>query len=68
MLNKLGLSPTIPITMFYQRLAAEDALPFSIKLTKREKSELEIQNITSKWHVTDLDNPDNFAKWVKKDD
>ena len=54
--------------MFYQRLAAEDALPFSIKLTKREKSELEIQNITSKWHVTDLDNPDNFAKWVKKDD
>lgn len=66
-LNKLGLSPTKVITMFYQRLVAEDALPFSTELTKREKAELEIQKITSKWPVTDLDNPDDLAKWAKKE-
>lgn len=67
-LNKLGLSPTTAITMFYKRLVAEDALPFSTELTKREKAELDIKDITSKWPVTDLDNPDNLVKWEQKDD
>lgn len=67
-LDKLGLTPTTAITMFYKRLVAEDGLPFSTQLTQREKDELAIQRITADWPVEDLDTPEKIKKWESKDD
>lgn len=41
---------------------AEGGLPFSTKLTQREKDELEIEEITSKLPVEHLDTPDKIKK------
>ncbi|MDK7367012.1 type II toxin-antitoxin system RelB/DinJ family antitoxin [Lactobacillus crispatus] len=67
-LKKLGLTPTIAITMFYKRLIAENGLPFSTNLTEREKDELEIQNLTKNWATEDLDSPEKLQEWMSKDE
>lgn len=67
-LTELGLTPTTAITMFYKRLVAEGGLPFSPKLTQREKDELAIQKITTTWPVTELKTPELIKKWAEKDD
>lgn len=67
-LDKLGLTPTTAITMFYKRLVAEGGLPFSTELTKREKDELAIQRLTKDLPVKKLDTPEKIKKWAEKDD
>lgn len=67
-LDKLGLTPTTAITMFYKRLVAEGGLPFSTELTKREKDELAIQRLTKDLPVEKLDTPEKIKKWAEKDD
>ena len=47
---------------------AEGGLPFSTKLTQREKDELEIEEITSRLPVEHLDTPDKIKKWIERDD
>ena len=67
-LDRLGLIPTTAITMFYKRLVAEVGLPFSTKLTQREKDELEIEKITSRLPVEHMDTPDKIKEWLERDD
>lgn len=67
-LERLGLTPTIAITMFYKRLVAEGGLPFSTELTQREKDELAIQNITKDWPTEELDTPEKIKEWLNKDE
>ncbi|MCI1974498.1 MAG: type II toxin-antitoxin system RelB/DinJ family antitoxin [Limosilactobacillus sp.] len=67
-LDRLGLNPTTAITMFYKRLVAEGGLPFSTKLTQREKDELAIQELTENWPTEELDTPEKIKKWIKKDE
>lgn len=66
-LNKLGLTPTTAITMFYKRLVAKGGLPFSTDLTQCEKDELAIQQLTANLPVEDLDTPEKIVKWAKQD-
>ena len=47
---------------------AEGGLPFSTKLTQREKDELEIEEITSRLPVEHLHTPDKIKKWIERDD
>lgn len=67
-LERLGLTPTTAIVMFYKRLVAEDGLPFSTKLTEREKNELAIQQMTEDWPTEDLDTPQKIKAWMDKDE
>lgn len=67
-LNRLGITPTTAITMFYTRLVAQGGLPFSTELTKREKDELAIQKLTADLPVEELNTPEKIKEWVEKDD
>lgn len=67
-LEQLGLTPTTAITMFYKRLVAEKGLPFSTKLTDREKNDLAIQELTSDWPTEDLDSPEKIKAWMNKNE
>lgn len=67
-LERLGITPTTAITMFYKRLVAENGLPFSTKLTKREENELAIQKMTASWPVEDLDSSEKIKAWIDKDE
>lgn len=67
-LERLGLTPTTAITMFYKRLVAENGLPFSTKLTQREQDELAIQQLTANWPVENLDTPEKIKAWMDKDE
>lgn len=67
-LDKLGLTPTTAITMFYKRLVAQGGLPFSTELTQREKDDLKLQELASKIPVENLDTPEKIKKWMEKDD
>lgn len=67
-LDKLGLTPTTAITMFYKRLVATGGLPFPTELTQREKDELKLQELTSNLPVEKLDTPEKIKQWMEKDE
>lgn len=67
-LERLGMTPTTAITMFYTRLVAKGGLPFSTELTEREKNELAIQQLTADLPITKLDTPEKIKEWADKDD
>lgn len=67
-LDRLGMTQSSAITMFYTRLVAKGGLPFSTELTEREKNELAIQQLTADLPVTELDTPEKIKEWADKDD
>lgn len=67
-LDRLGMTPTTAITMFYTRLVAQGGLPFPAELTAREKDELAIQKLTADLPVEELNTPEKIKEWAEKDE
>lgn len=63
-LNQLGLNSTVVINALYSRITATGSLPFALKLSPREKADLDIVEATKKIPNKNISDPEKLEEWL----
>lgn len=66
--SEMGMNPTTAITLFYKRVIAGDAMPFSLTLTPTERDIKEFQSYSNTLPITKLETTEEIEEWLEDGD
>ncbi|TLQ18410.1 type II toxin-antitoxin system antitoxin, RelB/DinJ family [Lentilactobacillus parafarraginis] len=67
-LGKLGLNSTVVINALYSRISATGSLPFELKLSPREKANIDLAEATKDLPRKRITNKDELEAWLSDEE